>query len=561
MDQDHTLVNGKCSVCGWECAHDSYTDSECDVCGVKCTHENYVDGICGECGLGCAHENYTNGTCDVCGVKCAHDDYTNGVCDECGVKCAHEDYSNGVCDECGVECAHEAYTQGICDVCGMECPHEHYTGSVCDECGSLCMHDGYIDGVCGECGTKCEHAHYTSGMCDVCGTVCKHPSYAESKCSVCGEACKHEDRFETDPFYEYPVNASWTDAGDGTHTITVREVFNWECLDCGVESFEVVNETVQLSEPHDWSNEDSVCAVCDCECEHENLEIMEYDRIVSAVTPYDSTSCTWTVDVYEETWCEDCLVKIGEKLVSEGEARFEEHSSEDGDYICDTCGYQMPVPTPTPAPVVTPAPTRRPTTGGTVITPTATPEPTVEPTEAPTVEPTVEPTPAPVTNEMISTLVESVAAAEEEGSVVTIEVVGAQEVFTEEDHEQLKELPVAEQILVTLSTIGFGDVVEAAMASMNVTLSENAAQLVTKANETMSQMPEEERKVMQETIEKNFPKTQVQIDGVVYDYFILNLEIVVDGVARIESYGFRFDEELGQWIFVKMDTLETETNV
>lgn len=654
------VESGK-EINGYESELHAWVNGVCSACGYVCDHE-FKGGVCANCEYECPHESYTDGACDLCDVVCAHEAYADGVCEECGLICDHAEGFDTV--ETGREYTkYEAYTADqnaqyqlvhrayltisrshSCLTCGKELStstfedyhdqeHELADGK-CGVCGWVCEHE-YADGECGVCGVKCAHEAYTGGMCDECGITCKHEKYTDEVCVECGEPCKHTNRFEEDPIDEYPVNAEWKDAGDGTHVITVREVFNWECLDCGRKDFTVVNEHKQISEPHDWSNRDGVCTVCSGECVHpeEDLDANEHfelpddtvytdngDGTHSFVGKYvysgicmecglsiyevideakegtanhyfvdgkcydcgaenpcehadvkttfnyelaegeswkpDSNGKTHSANAYEITFneCEACG-EYWETRAETAEKVIVEHWFDENE-ICYDCGFKKvqptptPTPTPTPAPEVTPDPTRRPTTGGTtVVIATATPAPTVEPT------------PAPVENEMVSTLVESIAAVEEEGSVVTIEVVGAQEVFTEEEHEQLKELPVAEQILVTLSTIGFSDVVEAAMTSMNVTLSDNAAQLVTKANETMSQMPEEERKAMQETIEKNFPKTQVQIDGVVYDYFILNLEIVVDGVARIESYGFRFDEELGQWIFVKMDTLDVEETV
>lgn len=654
------VESGK-EINGYESELHAWVNGVCSACGYVCDHE-FKGGVCANCEYECPHESYTDGACDLCDVVCAHEAYADGVCEECGLICDHAEGFDTV--ETGREYTkYEAYTADqnaqyqlvhrayltisrshSCLTCGKELStstfedyhdqeHELADGK-CGVCGWVCEHE-YADGECGVCGVKCAHEAYTGGVCDECGITCKHEKYTDEVCVECGEPCKHTNRFEEDPIDEYPVNAQWKDAGDGTHVITVREVFNWECLDCGRKDFTVVTEQKQISEPHDWSNRDGVCTVCSGECVHpeEDLDANKHfelpddtvytdngDGTHSFVGKYvysgicmecglsiyevideakegtanhyfvdgkcydcgaenpcehadvkttfnyelaegeswkpDSNGKTHSANAYEITFneCEACG-EYWETRAETAEKVIVEHWFDENE-ICYDCGFKKvqptptPTPTPTPAPEVTPDPTRRPTTGGTtVVIATATPAPTVEPT------------PAPVENEMVSTLVESIAAVEEEGSVVTIEVVGAQEVFTEEEHEQLKELPVAEQILVTLSTIGFSDVVEAAMTSMNVTLSDNAAQLVTRANETMSQMPEEERKAMQEAIEKNFPKTQVQIDGVVYDYFILNLEIVVDGVARIESYGFRFDEELGQWIFVKMDTLDVEEAV
>ena len=53
-----------------------------------------------------------------------------------------------------------------------------------------------------------------------------------------------------------------------------------------------------------------------------------------------------------------------------------------------------------------------------------------------------------------------------------------------------------------------------------------------------------------------FPKTEVTVGGVTYEYFVVDLEITVDGKVRVERYGFRYDEELGQWVFEKLDLID-----
>ena len=49
---------------------------------------------------------------------------------------------------------------------------------------------------------------------------------------------------------------------------------------------------------------------------------------------------------------------------------------------------------------------------------------------------------------------------------------------------------------------------------------------------------------------------EISANGVTYSYFVLDLRIEVDGVVRIERYGFRLGEETGEWIFVALSTLD-----
>ena len=156
---------------------------------------------------------------------------------------------------------------------------------------------------------------------------------------------------------------------------------------------------------------------------------------------------------------------------------------------------------------------------------------------------------------MISTLVYDMLALREEGAEVAVEVVGAKAVFDEAAYKTLKTLQAQEQILVTLFAVGFEDVVDTALEAMGIKLSADAAAMMLTTQAAQALMSQEERDALRAAIEENFPRLQAEVDGVLCEYFIVNVEIVVDGVKRTESYGFRFDETTNQWIFVKMDTL------
>ena len=209
---------------------------------------------------------------------------------------------------------------------------------------------------------------------------------------------------------------------------------------------------------------------------------------------------------------------------------------------------ETPVPTATPAPAQTAAPSggNSGNGGGTTV---KQPEADVEFVATPEPEATAAP-------EMVSTLLDTIAQAEAEGSEVTVEVVGAQEVFSETEYEQLKTLPAQEQMLVTLASIGLEDVVQSALASMNVTLSEEAEALTAQVAERFAAMGEEERAQVEEKLAQLFPKTQVTVGEKTYEYFVIDLQITVDGMVRVERYGFRYDEELGQWVFEKLDLID-----
>ena len=47
----------------------------------------------------------------------------------------------------------------------------------------------------------------------------------------------------------------------------------------------------------------------------------------------------------------------------------------------------------------------------------------------------------------------------------------------------------------------------------------------------------------------------VIIDGEPVDYFVIELQVDVDGEIHFERYGFRFDEN-GEWIFARLSISE-----
>ena len=218
------------------------------------------------------------------------------------------------------------------------------------------------------------------------------------------------------------------------------------------------------------------------------------------------------------------------------------------DGVCKECGYEQPAPTETPEP--TAAPTAEPTPAPTVVPP-------IKPaaTAKPTVEPTAEPTPLPevivaeeAETEPLTQLVEKVQA---EGAVVTTDVVGVDEVLTEEEYEQMSAISVPEQLVVTLASIGLEDAIGAAVKSQGIELSDQATTLITKVTERQAALTGEEQAAAREKLQELFPVREVVVDGVSYTCYIIDLRIVVDGEERIEQYDISMDEE-GQWIFIKL---------
>ena len=135
--------------------------------------------------------------------------------------------------------------------------------------------------------------------------------------------------------------------------------------------------------------------------------------------------------------------------------------------------------------------------------------------------------------------------------MVTIEVVGADEVLTEEEYEQMSAISVPEQLVVTLASIGLEDAIGAAVKSLGIELSDQATTLITKVTERQAALTGEEQAAAREKMQELFPVREVVVDGVSYTCYIIDLRIVTDGVERIEQYAVSLTED-GQWMFIKL---------
>ena len=267
---------------------------------------------------------------------------------------------------------------------------------------------------------------------------------------------------------------------------------------------------------------------------------------------------------------------------------------------CITCGYvkgsitPTPVPTATPTPVPTATPTAVPTAVPTA-EPTAVPtaEPTVEPTAEPTATPTAAPTTRPTSTPVVTPtpvpmptvepldpiidyedvpeteVVHGVVATEPQRIAVTmvtaieqielenagketaIAIRNVDKVITESEKAVFDTLPAKEQVLVLLSSIGYETEVSDALSSMDMALSEDAVALTATIQERLANASEEEREAFEQMLTESFPVETITIDGIDYEYFVIELIIEVEGDVHVERYGFRFDEN-GEWIFTKL---------
>ena len=588
-----------CTECSYTCAHSKFTGGKCDYCGYTCPH-NWLSNsdntsTCAVCGMQCSHpvssvlytdyiyENDGSATTPKTHTT-TRDLITKWQCDTCG-----HTWETAVFDKSYAQ-PHDFNTEGTCTVCGYQtaCLHEHlstvreYNSDTLKLISSNdTQHTITLDlieySTCTDCGTRFPekvvqadhpltegHCYENSQatVCLACGYVRKQPA-----------ACPHSETEE----YLYFKNTSYSDKDEATHTVTGNVYKEINCAICGdlIASHILVEENVSDDVPHEF-DASGVCTLCGHvnTCTHPNPETWEQPDLSISFQSISDTQHAYQSYVVEMVTCPDCGHEISRTPTDRLVTEYEAHSFSDSG-ICYDCGFKKPDPTPEPTPVPTPEPTPAPTPEPEPA-PTPEPEPDPEPEPEPVVKkpsvknetdtqfvPTPEPTATPepsyaptvVTESqpLVETLIAVAELVEQEGAEVHIEVVGAAEVMPEEEHQQLKALPVQEQLLITLSSIGFDEVVESAAASMNLTLSDDAQALRTQINTRMENLTPEETVELQEKLSTYFPVQQVRSgDGQVHAYFILELSIEVDGVARIERYGFRLDEETGEWIFVPL---------
>lgn len=158
---------------------------------------------------------------------------------------------------------------------------------------------------------------------------------------------------------------------------------------------------------------------------------------------------------------------------------------------------------------------------------------------------------------MAETLVTVIDAIEREneGASVSISIVNVEKVVTAEEKAELDALPAKEQILVLLSAIGYDTEVQAALSSMDMELSTEAVALTQAIQERIATASDEEKAAFEALLLECFPVETVMIDGEPVDYFVIELQVEVDGEIHFERYGFRFDEN-GEWIFARLSISE-----
>ena len=562
-EEIHTFdADGVCTVCGYACPHaDTYEWYESDYDASTYTP---VDAW--------THTYAEHGTLQT-------------VCENCGATVSEKEEVRTGTD------SHAYYDGGICDMCRAEnaCPHDLTTAEYIweeptyvkiDENTHKKAYDaeGYI--TCLRCGDGVgttsvrhvemieEHSFY-EGECD-CGATCEVVQ------------CDHANRAEVwDPEDDEVVELTGTDVYN--HTGVFKRYFYPMCVDCGERFYDEGHwETVTGTSAHyiDFalSSPGVGCMVCGYVpgaeadkfvCEHE--ETMTQTVSGEEYRPVEGSNAhILTRYTVEQTVCTSnpwrCGQILAEKVISSTpvEGATEEIHTFDADGVCTVCGYKQltdpddpvePAPT-TPAPVVTPSPTPRPTmpvVSDVPIDQTPAPTPTPVFTQVPAVE-TVHGVKAEDEVPMVETLVTVVDTIAKEDASASIQIVNVERVVTTEEKQALDTLPVKEQILTFLSVIGFEEQVDAALETTGEALSESAQALKAQIQERIAAMSEEEYAAFEQALLTSFPQQTVEVDGVEYTFFVIELEVRVGDTVRIERYGFRQEDEA--WIFTRLEIAE-----
>ena len=129
-----------------------------------------------------------------------------------------------------------------------------------------------------------------------------------------------------------------------------------------------------------------------------------------------------------------------------------------------------------------------------------------------------------------------------------VELLGMEEIFSDKEYAEVTKLPLQEQILVTLSSVGCDQIAQSIIHSLNLTLSSKANELTVQLGSTEKLTARECEQKLAET----FPAYQVKVNGVTYRFYVMTAQVKVNGVTQNYHFGFRLDEN-GEWVLVHLD--------
>ncbi len=159
---------------------------------------------------------------------------------------------------------------------------------------------------------------------------------------------------------------------------------------------------------------------------------------------------------------------------------------------------------------------------------------------------------------VIAVLDQIIPETEDETVAVTVQIVNIEKVVTEEEKTVLDALPVKEQMLVLLASIGHKEAIDAVLTDTEaeLTILEEAKIMIENVSERIANMTEEEQTAFEEMLLESFPVVELELeDGTKCQYFAIELLCEQDGEQIIERFGFRCDEETESWIFMKLEAV------
>ena len=359
---------------------------------------------CYDCGVASEHEAHTfeDSVCTVCGYECEHD--TTDKIPAVNAGCMDTGLSEGeVCSACGITVTEQQTLPALGHNWQIQYDDNNhwYACTRCDETKDSAPHD-IVGGQC-DCGYGCRHTQ--TETIPAAPATCTEKGLTEGKiCKICGEITVEQTETDMIPHNEVTVNgiaATCTEKGltDGK-----------KCSVCGKITVEQT-ETDMI--PHTEVTVDGIAATCTekgltdgkkCSvCGKITVEQTETDMIPHNKVAIGEAKLATCVEngITAGVKCSVCgqIFEAQETIVATG------HSYDnDLDAECNSCGEirelatEKPTEAPTTAPTETPttAPTEAPTTAPTEAPTTAPTEaPTTAPTEAPTTAPTDQPTEAP----------------------------------------------------------------------------------------------------------------------------------------------------------------------
>ncbi|MDY5514608.1 MAG: hypothetical protein SPG32_07690 [Candidatus Ventricola sp.] len=516
--------DGKCTVCGCsmgDCAHEA-AESTMAVANQRVTpNGNGTHTV--------TFDMYVHYSCPDCGAKWSLDEplYTDltsvdsctfnlkGVCTQCGAK-----ESEIVCKHPSLEHVRDIDYSTIQVISSDKSRHvlkaDVVSYDFCPDCWAV------LNYAVVQKGATFNESHEPYLAYDDEGAECLRCGYMAYSQST----CKHEKVSTTTIIREGLEPKGYTDITAKTHAAIYDVEEREECELCGKEFSRKVVLDAKVAQEHTYGK-DNVCVECGYKntCTHKNARtVTEYDLIHDARVESGSKH-SFAADQWEQWICPDCGAHSEWKLIAENK-RFEQAHSFNGSGVCTFCGTQK-------------TSSSSGSSGGSG-------------SSGSSGTPTVTPTPVPVKQGVVSALLEVVDDALLESRDADTVVLGTQEVLTAEEYSVLRTLTLQEQMLVTLSAIGLDDAVTDAVGTMRLELSDEAKRLMDEIAARIGSMTAQEKAEFEALLGEYFPVTERISGGTRVRSFSIDVQIVVDGFARVERYQFYLDTD-GQWIFERVD--------